>query len=300
MRVIHHVFHASDSLTTSTCCVVASSKSRWSTLQVMLPVVASLATILILGVILLIYLRYRHKLSRRTSRMEWPKGLKRLHLHTSHKVVTTIDRDEAWEIDGPVANFNPSFDDVHNQPPVPLRRVSSNNMETMDVHKLDKKSRTVSNLTTEKAQMRSQIFRMPWKRQPPYITLVPATSRFRVDDVKSVFTCSGEGVGRNEVNVAREVAEDVDHVEPNIGETRSLTSASELAERDSQDVILISKDGRNFTLESVSQKTVSVNSHIKIVSPSVSSTSPHSAMFPASAKVSSLIYSYWYLTIYYT
>ena len=283
--------HFSESLTTEL--VVAFPTSRpWTTLQMILPIVAVLVTLLLSGVFLLTYLQYQRKLSRgssRISRMEWPMGLKRLHLHTSssHKTVTT--RNEAWEIDGPVAiqppfaDFDSSFDDFHGEP-VP-RRTSSYDIEMMDV---DKKSKTASCLksTTEKASMGTHSFgmpirsRLPWKRRPPHITLVPATSRFRVDEAKSISTGSYDIVGRNEE------AEDVDHVKSEIEETRSLITVSEPAERDSQEVILISKDGRSFTLESTSQNTTSVNSHIKVISPSVSSTSPHSPMYPAKVSCS--------------
>ena len=241
--------------------------------------------------------------------MEWPRGLKRLHLHTSHnKVTTTVDTDEAWEIDGPVAkqppsvNFTPTFNDVRAKL-VPVR-ASSFDMEMTNVHELDKNLKTVSNLnsTNEKAPMGTQSFRipirsrLPWKRKPPYIRIVPATSRFRVDDVRSIFTCSGEAVGRNEINLAQELAEDIDHVPTEIGETRSLITSSERAERDSQDAILIPKGNQSLALESRSENTVSVNSHIKVMSPLVSSTSPHFAMHPVSAKVScSLI---WQLLVY--
>jgi hypothetical protein len=161
-----------------------------------------------------------------------------------------------------------------------------------DVHELNKNSKKVSKSTTEKTWMGIHPFRiptlsrLPWKRRPPYIRLVPATPRFRVDDVKSKFSCSGEAAGRNESNVAQVLAEDVDHVPQENEETRSLITASERAERDSQEVILISKGGRRFTLESRSENTVSVNSHIRIISPSVSSSSPQSVMYPVSAKVS--------------
>jgi hypothetical protein len=86
--------------------------------------------------------------------------------------------------------------------------------------------------------------------------------------------------------VVRELADDVDHVPQAIDETRSLISPNELEERDSQEVILISKDGRSFTLDSnsTSQNTVSINSHIKIISPSNSSTSPQSAWYSGSTK----------------
>ena len=212
--------------------------------------------------------------------MEWPKGLKRLHLHTSHKVTTTYDRDEAWEIDGPVTKpssfvdvFAPSFDDVHEPDKNSSLNPTSENLKApMETH-------------TFRIPMRS---RLPWKRRPPHIRLVPATSRFRVDDAKSIFTCSGEAVGRNEIDVAQELVEIVDHVPPEDEERRSLITAGERAELDSQEVILISKDGRTFTLESRSENTMSVNSHIKIISPSVSSTSPQSAIRPVSAKVSCL------------
>jgi hypothetical protein len=298
---IHHV-HSSESLTTGLVigAYSATVQSQWTTVQKTLPVVAVLVTLLVSGIVYQIYHRCQSKFSRGSNRVEWPKGLKRLHLHTSHKVTTTIDRDEAWEIDGPVTvpnqppfvNFAPSFDDVHDQP-VPVR-ASSFDMEMTDVHEPDKISKTVTSLksSTEKAPMGTHYFRiptssrLPWKRRPPHIRLVPATPRFRVDDVKSIFTCSGEAVGGNEINVAQEVTEDVDHVPEDIEETRSLITASERAERDSQEVILISNGGRSFTLESRSENTVSVNSHIKIISPSVSSTSPHSAMYPVSAKVS--------------
>lgn len=231
--------------------------------------------------------------------MEWPKRLKRLHLHSSHKVTTTFDRDEAWEIDGPVekqppfVHFAPSFGDVHGQQ-VPLR-ASSFDMEMTDVHdsEFDKNSKTVSSLnpTSEKASMETHSFRipmrprLPWKRRPPYIRLVPPNPRFRVDDVKSILSCSGEVVGRNEINVVQELTE-IEHVPPENEETRSLITASECAERDSQEVILISKGGQSFTLESRSENTVSVNSHIRIISPSCSSTSPNSVIYPVSAKVS--------------
>ena len=222
------------------------------------------------------------------NRTERSKGLKSLHFHSSHKVVTTIDRDEAWEIDGPVANQRPfinfalSSDDAHDSQPVPVG-TSPYDMEMADIHEFDKKSKTVSSLksATDKASLR-----LPWKRRPPHVTLVPATSRFRLDDDKSIISSSGEAVGRNEINepVAQKSAEDIAHVPREIDERRSLITSE--PERDSQEVILISKDGRNFTLESTSQKTVSINSHIKIVSPSVSSTSPRSAMHPVSVKVS--------------
>jgi hypothetical protein len=101
-----------------------SIPSRCTTLQKILPVVAALVTLLISGVVFLTYQGYQRKHSRGGNRMEWPKGMKRLHIHTSHKVTTTIDRDEAWEIDGPrpvakqppFVNFAPSSDDVHGQP----------------------------------------------------------------------------------------------------------------------------------------------------------------------------------------
>ena len=265
-----------------------------------LPVIAALMTLLISGVVLLTYQRYH---SRCGNLMGWSKGLKRLHLHTSHKVVTTIDRDERWEIDDPVTNlpsfvnFTLSSDDAHGRP-VPVRASSYDpyDMEMTDIHELDKKSKTVSSLksTTEKVPMLPRLPRKP----PPHVTSVPATSHFGVDDAKSIFTNSGKAVGRNEISVA---AEDIDHVPQEIDEMRSLITSSDLAERDSQEVILISKDGRSFTLESKSDNTVSVNSNTKITSPSpVSSTSPHSATYPVSAKVSSRAVlssdSYWYLS----
>ena len=285
-------------------CLVSLNPGRWTALQMILPVIAALTTLLLSGIVLLFYQRCHSKLPRRSNLMDWPKGLKRLHLHTSHKVVTTIDRDEAWEIDGPVANQPPfmdfalSSDDAHSRP-VPVRASPYDsydpyNMEMMDIHEPDKKSKTVTGLksTTDKPPM---LPRLPWKRRPPHITLVPATPHFRVDDVRSVFTNSGEAVrGRSEINVA---VEEVDHVPPEIDETRSLITSGELAERDSQEVILISKDGRSFTLES---KSDTVNSHIKIISPSVSSTSPRSVKYPVSAKVSSRVVlssdSSWYLS----
>ena len=254
-------------------------RNKWTTLQKVLPIVAAFATLLFSGIVIMIYQRYQRKFSRGSNRMEWPKGLKRLHLHTSHKVTATIDRDETWEIDGPVANHS-SF---VNFAPTP------DDMEMTDVHEHDKNSKTVKS-TNEKAATGIHYFqipthsRLPWKRRPPHIRFVPATPRFRVDDAKSILTSSGEAAGGNGVAVA----EDVDHVAEDIEETRSLITPSERAERDSQEVILISNGGRSFTLESRSENTVSVNSHIKIISPSVSSTSPHSAMYPAlaSAKVS--------------
>jgi hypothetical protein len=254
------------------------------------PIIAAIVTLFISGVILLVYLRYQHKLPRGSNLKlkEWPKGLKRLHRHTSHKVVTTFDRDEAWEIDGPVTdrrsfvNFAPSSDNARGQP-LPVQ--SFYDMEMTDIHELDKNSKTVSSLksTTEKAPTRS---RLPWKRKPPHITLVPASSNFRVDDDKNNFTLSA--IGRKEINVpvVRELPEDVDHVPQEIEETRSLITPSERAERDSQEVILISKDGRSFTLDSTSQNTFSINSQIKVISPSGSSTSPQSAMYSSSSKVS--------------
>lgn len=203
----------------------------WTNLLMTLPVIAALVT-------LLISLRYQRKVSRDRIRMEWPKG-KRLHLHT-HKFVTAIDGDEAWEIDGPVANqppfmnFAPSFDDFFHGQLVPIRR-SSYDMEMTDVHEVVKNLRTVLSLksTNEKAPMR-----LPWNEDPT----VPATSRLRVDGVKSNCTSSSEAVGRNEINVpvAWELAEDVDRVLPKIDKTRSLTT-SEPVGRDSQEVILISK-----------------------------------------------------------
>ena len=273
----------------------------------MLPILTSLVTLLIMGVVLTIYQRYQRKLSRGSNnRIEWPKGLKHLHLHTSHKVTTTIDRDEAWEIDGPVTkqppfiNITPSFDNDLHKKPVPSS--FDDDVEMKGVHEFDKKSKkTVSSLnsSTEKSSLGTQSSRkpmrsrLPWKRKPPYIRLVPATPRFRVDDVKSIFTCSGEAAGKNEINIVQELVEDVDNVPPEIEETRSLITASESAERDrdSQDVILISKGDRSFTLESRSENTVSVNSHIKIISPSVSSTSPHSVVYPVSAKVNFCFFS---------
>ena len=300
---IRHV-NSSESLTIGLVVVAYSTPipTRWTTLQIILPVLAALLTLLISGVVLLTYQRYQRyqrKLSRGGTRMEWPKRLKRLHLHTSHKVTTTFDRDEAWEIDGPVENqppfvhFAPSFDDVHGQR-VPLRAPSFD-MEKTDVHEFDKNSKVSSlNSTTEKASMKTHSFRipmpprLPWKRRPPYIRLVPPNPRFRVDDAKSIFSCSGEVVGRNEIDVAQELTE-IEPDPPENEETRSLITASERAERDSQEVILISKDGQRFTLESRSENTVSVNSHIRIISPSCSSTSPNSVIYPVSAKVSSLI-----------
>ncbi|KAF8802704.1 hypothetical protein BYT27DRAFT_6754483 [Phlegmacium glaucopus] len=50
-----------------------------------------------------------------------------------------------------------------------------------------------------------------------------------------------------------------------------------ISPEDENDVILISKDGRPFTVGSTSTNTMSVNSHIKVESPSVSSTSPRSS-----------------------
>ena len=217
--------------------------------------------------------------------------MKSLRYHTSQKFVTTIDRDEAWEIDGPnsaanhpsFVNFAPSSNDCHGHW-VPVRSPSYD-MRMKEFHTHDKKSKTVTSLKspTEKSPIRSLL---PWKRSPPHVTLVRATSRFRVDDSKSIFTVSNEAGGRNEVNVpmmARELTEE-DHVPPEIDETRSLITPSELAaDQDFQEVILISKDGRSFTLDSNSQRTGSINSHIRVISPSVSSTSPQSAMYPISA-----------------
>ena len=310
--MIRHI-HPSESLTAGLVVVACTSSRQWTTLQKMLPLVAVLATLLVSGAALLIYQQYHRKHSRGSSNlMEWPKGLKRLHLHTSHKVTTTFDRDEAWEIDGPVVKqppfvkFSPSSDDGHGKPkeyaqessrtypPVPIRAFSFDDMEMTDVHEPDKNPKTISSLNsaTEKAPMGTNSFRMPmrsrlpWKRKPPYIRLVPATPRFRVDDAKSIFTCSGEAGGRNEISVVQELVEDVDHVPPEIEETTSLITASERAERDSQDVILISKGNQSFSLESRSENTSSINSNIKIISPSVSSTSPHSVMCPVPAKVS--------------
>ena len=215
--------------------------------------------------------------------MGCPTSLRQFRLHTSHKVTTTIDKDESWEIDGPVKQ---PFENVRVQP-IPARALPS------DPHESDKNPRTSarSNSATENASMGTHSFRipssgrLPWKRKPPRIRLVPATSRFRVDEVKDVLTSSGEGVERNEFNMAQE-AEDPDHVLPGDEETTSLITHSERETRDSQDVILISRGGRTFTLESRSENTVSVNSHIKIISPSVSSESPHSTMQPVSARVS--------------
>ena len=46
--------------------------------------------------------------------------------------------------------------------------------------------------------------------------------------------------------MAQVLVENVDHVPPEIEETTKLITASGRAERDSQEVILISKDGRSF------------------------------------------------------
>jgi hypothetical protein len=210
--------------------------------------------------------------------MGWPR---RFHLHTSHKVTTTIDRNESWEIDGPVLK-RPS-ENLRVQP-ISVRALPS------DLHESDKYPKTSSS-SSSATSMGTHSFRipssgrLPWKRKPPRIRLVPATARFRVDEVKGVLTSSGEAVERNEFNMAQE-AEDPAHVLPGDEETTSLITHSERETRDSQDVILISKGGRTFTLESRSENTVSVNSHIKIISPSVSSESPHSTMQPVSARVS--------------
>lgn len=282
--------NSSESLTITGLVVVAFT-GQWSILQMILPIVLPIVAAVVTAIVLLTYQRYRqHKLPRGSGRsigsMGWPKGLKRLHFHTSHKVVTTIDRDEEWEIDGPPRANQPRFINLAPSSDDALVRSFPYDMEMTDIHDHDKKSKTVSSLksATEKVPMH-----LPWKRRPPHITLVPATSRFRVDDAESILTSSGEAVGRNEINVqvAREQAEDIDRVPPEIDETRSLiTSEPADSERDSQEVILISKDGGDFTLESTSQKTMSINSHIKIISPSVSSTSPHSAMHSVPAKVS--------------
>ena len=288
-----HVQLLHNSLTTGLVVVASSSPisspGGWTTLQKILPFIAVLLTLLISGVVLLVYQRYQRKRSQGgnpISFMGLPKGLKRLHFHTSQKVVTTIDRDEAWEIDGPnstanhhpsFVNFAPSSDDAHGHW-VPVRSPSYD-MEMKDVHALDKIPSLKS--PTEKAPRRS---RLPWKRNPPHVTLVRATSRFRLDDSRSIITVSAEAGGRNEINVplARDLPdEDVDHdVPPEIDETRSLITPSELAaNREFQEVILISKDGRSFTLDSNSQNTGSINS--RVMSPSVSSTSPQP--YPVSA-----------------
>jgi len=140
--------------------------------------------------------------------------------------------------------------------------------ELTDADKSDNNLKTVP-IATEKAPIGKHSFRipirlstrLPWKRRPPLIRFVPASPRFRVDDAKSILTSSGEAVERDEFN-AQELVEDFDHVLPEDEETTSLISSR-------------------------SGNTVSVNSHIKIVSPS-SSESPHSTMQPVSAKPTSI------------
>lgn len=263
-----------------------SSKSiRWTTLQIILPIAAAVGTLLISGAVLLIYQRSQPKFSRQDS-MRWPNSLRTR--------VVAINKDESWEIDGPITKQ--PFQDVHGQP-VSIQRSprSPLDRELTDANKSNKNQKTDS--AAEKAPIGRHSFRiparlsarLPWKRRPPLIRFVPASPRFRVDDAKSIFTSSGEVVERDEFN-AQELVEDLDHVLPGDEETRSLITSSEHAARDSQDVILISRGGRQFTLESGSENTVSVNSHIKLVSPSVSSESPHSTMQQVSAKVSNLIF----------
>ena len=258
--------------------------------QIILPVVAAVSTLTLSVVAFLIYGRLR-KSSQGDNRIRWPKGLKQLRLR---KVTTSSDRQDSWEIDQESAmeqssfvNFAPSVVDNKFPGQQPIRELPVFNPEPTVVHE------------SEKPPMRPRSFRIPkassmrlWKRKPPHIKLVPATPRFRVDDVdKSAHTCSVDanaGEGRNvsgEVNEEEEAEDDVaQYISLEDEETTNLITHSE--ERSSHDdVILISKDGRPFTLESRSTNTVSVNSHIKIVSPSVSSASPRSAMQPIPTKV---------------
>ena len=252
-------------LTTGLFIVAYSSNSfRWTTPQIILIIVVVVMAFLISGIVFLIYQRHQRKFSRGRSRLEWPlKGLKRLHLHTSHRVTTTIDKDESWKIDGPLAKqpFEDEFEEY------PKTVSSSNSASEKGTHSF-------------RIPIRSSV-RLPWKRRPPHIRLVPATSCFRVDEVKSILpSVEGKQVVQELVN------DDFDHVPMGDEETTSLITPSERATRDSQDVLLISRAGREFTLESRSENTISINSHIKIISPSVSSASPHNSMQPVSARVS--------------
>ena len=239
---------------------------------------------------------YRRKFLRgdRHERL-WPKGFKRLRLR--HRVVTTIDRHDTWQIDGPESafvNFAPSAEkDISHGPLLPNLDLE---LGSTDIHEPDKKLKTIPSSSSKpltvphsfRLSTRSPV-RLPWKRRPPQIKLVPATSRFRVDDVnRSIYTCSSnanteEGAKRfSQMDEAPEPGDD-DYILPDDDETTDLITASERAERESQDVILISKGGRDFTVESGS---ASVNSHIKIESPSVSLASLCSSMQLVSAKIS--------------
>lgn len=230
--------------------------------------------------------------------MEWPRGLRRLRLHTSHRVITRIDRQDTWEIDGPGLKppsfVKAPFKEENMSNGQLIRALSVFDPEPTDVHELDKKTILSLNPKTEKPPTGTNSFRfptrppvrLPWKRRPPHIRFVPATSRFRVDDVSKTGSSEGMDDGFSQVNEVDEAQELADiYVSPEEEETTNLISPSEREDRDSQDVLLISQGGRDFTLESresrESRSTVSVNSQIKVISPSVSSNSPRSTVISA-------------------
>ena len=247
------------------------------------------------------------KSSRPRSRLEWPKGLKPLQLRPSHKVIASFDRTDDWEIDqdddAPMKSpkfvrFAPSIEEsVFSGRPVRAPHVD---LQPVDVYEFDENSKPVlnSNSKTEKSLMGTDSFRMPtrvvrlpvpWKRRPPQIKLVPATHRFRVDDVnKSV--CGGANTeerenGFGQMTKSDEAVDDDPCFPQDYEEATNLITPIEREERNFDTVLIISKEGQPFTFES-NTNTSSINSHIKIESPSVSSASPRSTLHKIPSKVS--------------
>lgn len=253
-----------------------STSSRWTTLQIILPVVVAVViTPFFLGIVLFIHQRMR-KSSRGGNRMGWSKGLKRLQL-PFHKTTASLHRhDKDWVIE-------PDDDGLVFDP---------------DVHESDKTPKAILN-SDENPPTKSLSFRIssssmrlprpPWKRRPTQIRVMPATPRFRVDDVDKS-KCSGETntkEGWKELSRMDKVDEAQDSSDDDVEneETKDLISPVERAMWDPQKVLLISRDLQDFTLASRSSNTTSVNSQIRVISPSVSSTPPNSAKLPESTKV---------------
>ena len=245
------------------------------------------------------------KSSRRRSPLEWPKGLKRLQLRPSHKVTASFDRTDDWEIDQDddafmkppkLVKFAPSIkESVFSGRPVRAPHVD---LQPVDVYEFDENSKPVlnSNSKTEKPLMGAHSFRIPtrlvrlpvpWKRRPPQIKLVPATHRFRVDDGVCGGASTEEGEnGFGQMAKSDEAADDVDPYLPQDDEeATNLITPTEREERNFDNVLIISKEGQPFTFES-NTNTSSINSHIKIESPSVSSASPRSTLHKIPSKVS--------------
>ncbi|KAF8149401.1 hypothetical protein B0H34DRAFT_733603 [Crassisporium funariophilum] len=284
--------------------------AKWTTVQIVLPIVAAVLTSFLMTFVLLVYQRRSSK----GNILDWPsRGLRHLRLGSATKV-QTVSKADTWVIDSregylgepPVfmdplpspadtfrghpqlVRFSPEFDskEVQGHLPHQVGTQSSSSSNSRGEWHVPGSSALKSMHLGDR--MRS--VPVPWGRKPVPVRQVAAYNRFRIDENdkttessnRSTLTPSAEARSAASADGDNsrfsQISETSDHSEleyptPEDDEETNLISQDE----HDNGVFLISNGRRDFTVGSRSTNTSSINSHIKIISPSVSSASPRSS-----------------------